>query len=550
MQDSSRLPVELESLCRGLAIREALMMGPDDLRPPGADAPDYPKRQLLAAHGIPAARRHAAAVAASELPRGRFHRAPRPPFRSRFLLALDVPLDLAGARPPLLVVGCALATAGTRRRAGMLARQLRAHLENSLLRERAHRIGPQAVLGELLLHTAHEISNPLANVVGFAELLNSQWKQPSRARATARRLRAEADRARDIARGILSLAQRNGNRHVVDWNALVKRALQLRGGPLRLAAVHVNTEWRPDNGGPVRVYGPPIRLQQAVLNILLNAEQALDQCPYPRRLVVRTGRQPGASRRGRAGRALTEIANNGPPIPAAVLQNIFEPFFTTKPAGEGTGLGLSMAREAVEDAGGRITAENLAPGELFQEGGVRFRLDLPATTAAGLTATAGAGHPERTLRAATRARKKFGAGGAARLPACRVLVVEDEPLLGGLLKEMLAEIGCRARLHSIAGRALADLTKNDYDLVISDMKLPGHDGPWLFEQLRRRRPELAGRTLFITGDTVSPAARRFLRASGRQVLPKPFHLDELRAAVERLLASTEKVVRMPRKARV
>lgn len=340
-------------------------------------------------------------------------------------------------------------------------------------------------------------------------------------------MKGEAGHALDIARNVLSLAQGEGATEVVDCNALVERALLLRELALTRAGIQTVTEL---SDSPLIVRGRPVRLLQAVLNILVNAEQALADSVQPRRLMLRTRR----STAGSSARALAsiEIANNGPRIATPLLPHLFQPFFTTKPRGQGTGLGLTMAREAVSRTGGRIVVENIAPGELFAEGGVRFRIDVPLSkrlprrpSDAGLQRTG-----PQTMDADARPSR----------PLRRALVIEDDRSLGALLKAMLRDMGWQARLRGNAEDAIAEIDRVPYDAIISDLKLPGPSGEWLMEQIRARRPELVDRVLFITGDTISPAARAFLRSAGRPVLPKPFHLRELAEAMESLVEPRRK----------
>ncbi len=513
---------DFEHFCRLLGIPEALLLRAGNKKNGG-------RKRLVAAYGVRPSRRLLAAMAGLGRPLGEFRQAHPPGFRSKHALALEVPLSLPLTGPaPLLVVGLRRATSEERQRAQALASHLSAHYENVALRERVYRLAHAATLGELVFQTAHEINNPLANVIACADLLDGEPSGSARAQEAVSRLKSEADRALEIARGILSLARSQQSIQTVDWTALVRRALELRAQSLRLTAVKVKTQLCAE---PLMVRGHAVRLLQAILNILLNAEQALEQCAYSRQIVVRTERRMADGRR-RHPQAVLEIANNGPQVPPEVAAHMFDPFFTTKPSGQGTGLGLPMARAALAQAGGILTAENLAPGELFAEGGVRFRLALSAAQKARAVSEAG----EQSGATPVRLPQKRGRA-QPRLKGSRILVVEDERALGRLLKEMLRELGCRVQVCASAEKALAETVAGHYDLVIADLKLPGHSGSWLLEQLRRSQADLARRVLFITGDTISQTARRFLRASGRPVLAKPFHLRELTAAVENLLAA-------------
>lgn len=508
--------------CASLRVEQALLV-----RGSGRDGPKPAVREaercrqakgtrVIAAWRLSAAEQARAVAAAPKLRPGEFCAGAALALRSRYVFALNLsPASRGGRAAPLLLVGSPRREEAAAR-AQALASLLSTHWENAALRERAYRLGRAAMLGELVFQTAHEMNNPLASVVGFADLLSGRACRSQRARETLGRLKSEAERTLEIARRLLSLAPKEAGLQTLDWNALVRRALDLRAHAMKLAAIQVRAELSPH---PLPVAGPPVRLLHAVLNILVNAEQALEARSYPRVIVVRT-EQAGPARAG-AARAVLQIANNGPRIPAGTVRRMFDSFFTTKPAGQGTGLGLPMARAAMTSAGGTIGVENLPPGALFPEGGVRFRLALPLAS-------------RKHQEAAQGARKAAGENGLLR--GARVLVVEDERSLAQLFKEALREQGCHVRVCASAEDALAEAVARPYDAAVSDFKLPGHDGAWLLEKLRHCRAGLARRVLFITGDTLGERARRLLRATGQPVLPKPFHLAELTSAVGSLLS--------------
>jgi signal transduction histidine kinase len=228
----------------------------------------------------------------------------------------------------------------------------------------------RAALGEALAQSqamthlvagiAHELNNPLQAVLGHAELLRRTEALPRRISTSLRQVYRESDRAARIVGNLLFLA---GSGHVVrrpvSVNAAVRRALALRAGPCRRAGIVIERHLADDLP---RVSGDGLLLQQAVHNILLNAEQALGD--GGRRIVVRT-----SCSNSRRCISIT-VQDNGPGVPADVLPRIFEPFFTTKEAG--SGLGLAMVRRIVREHGGEIGAANR------RGGGAVFTLRLPA----------------------------------------------------------------------------------------------------------------------------------------------------------------------------
>jgi two-component system NtrC family sensor kinase len=286
-----------------------------------------------------------------------------------------------------------------------------------------------------------------------------------------------------------------------ELNQVVHEVLDLLAYPLRVDDVEVRLDLLDDL--PV-LRADPHQLHQVLVNLATNAHQAMRQVPGPRRLVVAT--RHGATR----ARVSLEVRDSGPGIPAEVRERIFEPFFTTKPPGQGTGLGLSLCLGIVEAHGGVIHVES-EPGQ-----GAVFRVELPVEPAAAEAA----------------------ATPAADLPPVRgkaVLVVDDEPEVAALLADVLAEDEHRVDTAASGVAALALLAEQRYDVILSDLRMPELDGPGLYREVGRRWPELARRFVFLTGDTLSPDAARFLEETPVLSVSKPFGPGDIRRVLRKVL---------------
>jgi CheY-like chemotaxis protein len=253
-----------------------------------------------------------------------------------------------------------------------------------------------------------------------------------------------------------------------------------------------------------RVLGSGVRLGQVFVNLLVNAGQALvDGRPGGNEVLVSTATDEH-------GGCVVAITDTGTGIPAQVQRRVFEPFFTTKPVGQGTGLGLAVCHGIVESLGGRI--------ELDSEVGLgtTVRVCLPAASTAFVPVQAPAAN--RTVRASGRG---------------RVLVIDDEPLLGAALRRML-EQDHDVTVITDAAQALGELAMvHDYDVVLCDLAMPGITGMDVFEQVRARDPKLADRFVFLTGGAWSPRAREFLEGVPNPQVGKPFQPAVLREIVAR-----------------
>ncbi len=217
-----------------------------------------------------------------------------------------------------------------------------------------------SALGLLLAGVAHELNNPLAIIVGQAALLTRDVAGSPLAERAAKIERA-AERCARIVRTFLSIArQRPPSRTLVDLRQTVQQALDLLGYALRSAEIEV--EMRGD-GASGLVDGDPDQLHQVIVNLLVNAQQALADHPRPRRITIDLDRSEGMVRLG--------VADNGPGIDPELRARIFEPFFTTKAPGQGTGIGLSYSFGTIAAHGGRLELV-----ETMQ--GAAFRISLPA----------------------------------------------------------------------------------------------------------------------------------------------------------------------------
>jgi signal transduction histidine kinase len=235
--------------------------------------------------------------------------------------------------------------------------------ERTELRNRLTQSEKLAALGQFVAGIAHELNNPLQGVLGHVELmLHSSAQLSARVKRDLKLVFREADRAAKIVHNLLVFAgSRRIARRRLNVSLVVGRALSLRATACAAAGIDVVKDLAPKLP---RIAGDSLLLQQALLNIIVNAEQALTAVSGARRIDVRTMRQ------GKT--VLVRVSDNGPGIAADVLPRLFEPFFTTKEVGKGTGLGLAIAYGIVQEHGGQLHASNRA------EGGAMFTVELPA----------------------------------------------------------------------------------------------------------------------------------------------------------------------------
>ena len=225
-----------------------------------------------------------------------------------------------------------------------------------------------SAIGQLVAGVAHELNNPLTSVIGYAQLLEEEFRgpdapDPRQVASDLRRIAEESERAARIVRNLLAFARRQtASRQPQDVADLFARVMSLRGYELRLNSIELETSFE---AGLPPVVADGSQLQQALLNLVLNAEQALRHRTV-RRLHV------GARFDRAAGAVELFVSDTGHGIDEANLSKIFDPFFTTRDVGEGTGLGLSICYGIVRDHGGQILVETKVGV------GTTFSLLLPA----------------------------------------------------------------------------------------------------------------------------------------------------------------------------
>jgi signal transduction histidine kinase len=361
-----------------------------------------------------------------------------------------------------------------------------------------------ASLGQTISGIAHELNNPLATILTWAERLSHRQADDQTRRGLGVIL-SEADRSARIVRNLLTFARkRHTTRAMVDVNQVVEETLTLRSYEQRVTNINVI---RALAAGLPQVFADPHQLQQVLLNLVINAEQAMLSAHGHGTIVVRTWHD------GTNDSVVLEVNDDGPGIPEETRTKIFDPFFTTKEVGKGTGLGLTVAYAIVQEHGGRIWIGSPEGGGA----GASFFVALPTGDASAVRAPQPP--PEEIAKDLPR--------GAS------VLLVEDEPALAQAVGDGLADAGFIVERAGDGQEALACVGAGTYDLIVCDLKMPRLDGMQFYRAIAAANPPLARRVIFVTGDVVGTEAERFLEETGCRWLAKPFRLaDLLRSARE------------------
>ncbi len=373
--------------------------------------------------------------------------------------------------------------------------------ERKLLQERLFLAERMASIGTLAAGVGHEINNPLTYIVLNLTLIERELKTLVLPSASQARLAHMVDQARygtervsGIVRDLQALTrvpeQRVGR---VELVPVLERCLEIADHQIRHRA-RVIRELAP----VPRVRGSEGRIVQLFLNLLVNAAQAIPIGSADTNWIKVTTRAEKWS-------AIVEIADSGIGIAPDVMGRIFDPFFTTKQIGEGTGLGLAICRSIVTAMGGEISVDS-TPGT-----GSTFRVVLPASETIELPVVA----LEPTV---------------TEPPKKRLLVIDDEPLVGQLVAKVLTSHEVTAETSARA--ALVRLRSGErFDLILCDLIMPEVSGMDFYEQLGQVDPLLRHTVVFLSGGAFTDRAQSFLDSVPNRRLAKPFDVDALNAVL-------------------
>ncbi|CAH1688118.1 Histidine kinase [Hyphomicrobiales bacterium] len=354
-----------------------------------------------------------------------------------------------------------------------------------------------AALGSLLAGVAHELNNPLSIVVGYAGMLQELASdEPTRRRA--REVHVAAERCARIVKRFLAMARSKPvEKKWVNVESVIDDVMELAAYGLRVNGVEVIRDRVRDLPA---ILADADQLHQVFMNLVLNAMQAMTGIEGRRRLIIKT------TLRGQA--IVIDVLDTGLGVNDTVKQRAFEPFFTTKPLGVGTGIGLSLCSGIVEAHGGTITLDS-GPG-----GGALCRVVLPISAAPPLQGT-----PEQTIQ--------------WQPLAGRVLIVDDEASIASFIAEALERDGADVTTVTSGYDAQTLLAEQPFDVVLTDLRMPGVGGERLLAFIAEERPDLKGRVVVMTGDALT--LETGLRCEGLIMIEKPIDIGALRALLQSLL---------------
>ncbi len=362
-----------------------------------------------------------------------------------------------------------------------------------------------SAVGQLVAGLAHELNNPLTAVIGYTQLLQESVDDPV-IRQDLDRIHEDAQRSARIVRNLLVFARQKEARHqYASVNEAIEQTLALRAYQFR--EDHIDVELELAENLPNTMFDVS-QMQQVFLNVMNNAHDSMLRAHGQGKLIIRTS----VVKEGDVPYIRTEFIDDGLGLAPEVAEHLFEPFFTTKDVGEGAGLGLSISYGIVKEHNGRIFAENRHDGKP----GACFTIDIPVSVRG----------PEQPLLASTE---------EATRRKNRVLIVDDEQAIVSLITRLLSRKGFEVDSATSGEVALRRIQERRYDLIISDIKMPGIGGQVFYERVAEKDPTLARRIIFSTGDVGNPETRAFLAQTHNYAINKPFNLRQIEEVVEKAL---------------
>ena len=383
----------------------------------------------------------------------------------------------------------------------------RAEETKKLMEEKAQAANRLTAVGEMAAGIAHEINNPLTSVIGFSKLVLEDNTISEEMKEDLIVVAESSQRIANIVKGLLTFARQSKPlKTSVNLNELIDNTLKLREYVLKTNKIIVVTRY--DKHLPWVVVDPA-QMQQVFLNLIVNAEQAMKQAHGMGTLTITTEKKENI--------ISVSFHDDGPGISNENMGRLFEPFFTTKEPGEGTGLGLSISRAIVLEHNGKLTVDS-------KEGyGATFTIEITIVEDSPVVAEKPASVP------------------VVKSPVTRkgrILVVDDEPGIRALLETRLTKIGHSVDTISDAASAVEIVNAGThYDVIVTDVRMPGMSGIELYSLIVRKMPEMKRGFIFITGDVMGADIKTFIHQNHLPAFSKPFEIKALMDKIENILSA-------------
>ena len=360
-----------------------------------------------------------------------------------------------------------------------------------------------AALGQLIAGVVHELNNPLGALMGISELLLMKEWSSKEAHNYLKKINESALICRDIIQKFLAFSRKSEKkREYGKINPYIDSTLELKKHDFKIANIQLVRQFADNMPGTMADFS---ELKQVFLNIVNNAHQAMEEHSRSGILTVKSEYNDKMIR--------ISFQNTGPGILKENLQKIFEPLFTTKGIGKGTGLGLSVCYEIIKEHGGNIYVAS-------EQGlGACFVIELPIVDQPIQSLPPQHEDDQNTM-------------------SQNILVLDGEETDRDILKQMAVNLGHHVDMEGDAQRGQQKIRDGDYDIIISNLNMPGLNAQQLHEYVGQVKPEKASRIVFIIGGMISDETKQFLARSGAPYIIKPFAIHDIQKVIHAALETS------------
>lgn len=354
-----------------------------------------------------------------------------------------------------------------------------------------------ASFGKLLTGITHELNNRISPILAYAQLLIAREMNPKSLKWLTC-IEESAQSVKSIVDSLLyfSSSSPQQNKEKVDINQMMENTISLLKYKFQSKNIKIVKEFKT-NIPELNV--DKKQISKVFLNLLTNSYEAMEH--RGGELIISTDCEDAHCR--------IMIKDTGIGIPDDILNDIFDPFFTTKSEKNNVGLGLSIVYNLLQNHKGTIQISS------HEQKGTTVTITLPVEKDQSKTFISDIGETSK---------------------GSRILIIDDDEYLRDVMKDILEEF-YEVDIAESGDQAITKITSsNEYNVILTDIRMPGIDGPTLYSWVKNHYPGLEKRMIFTTGDTYDPETNKFLDSIGNIYISKPFYVDDLRKVVKKMLA--------------
>jgi len=391
--------------------------------------------------------------------------------------------------------------------------------ELQFIKERILNIEKMASLGKMFISMANELNNLLSGIMGYAQLLRDHSECPGVLKHDLETIFQQSQRTNIIIKGLLAFSHlQKIERELLNVHEILEYVIGLKKHYMSFDDILLMVDFAPNIP---EIMGNADSLQHIFINIMNNAHQALKSHRGTRKVAIRT--------RFKKDTIQIIFQDTGPGVAPELKERLFEPFFSTWGEKESLGLGLATSYGIVLEHGGNMYYDD------NPEGGAVFVVELPLRKEIARNISRSAILQKDDSRKSIRAKEGPQTKAESQQARKRILLVDDEDSILYMLSETLKSEGFDVDSTTDGQKALELLETEEYDIIVTDVKMPGVSGIHLYWYIEKKKQELMDRVVFITGDIIDSTTRSFLKSVDNPYLTKPFDMKKFITIIHSIL---------------